>query len=92
MAAPNHLHAPIAIAALEAGQHVLLEKPMANTLADCDRLIAAAERSTAQLSIGLQSRGTNVLWSFAITENISNFSNTPDVGVQLGIAYMPKAK
>jgi myo-inositol 2-dehydrogenase / D-chiro-inositol 1-dehydrogenase len=56
VATPNHLHAPIAIAALEAGKHVLLEKPMANTLADCDRIIAAAERSPAQLSIGLQCR------------------------------------
>jgi hypothetical protein len=45
-----------------------------------------------QLSLGLQSRRRNVLWSFAVTENISNFGNTPDVGVQIGIAYMPKAK
>ena len=45
-----------------------------------------------QLSLGLQSRRRNVLWSFAVTENISNFGNTPDVGVQLGVAYMPKAK
>jgi hypothetical protein len=45
-----------------------------------------------QLSLGLQSRGKNILWSFAVTENISNFGNTPDIGVQLGIAYMPKAR
>jgi hypothetical protein len=45
-----------------------------------------------QLSLGLQSRGKSVLWSVAVTENISNFDNTPDVGVQLGLAYMPKAK
>lgn len=45
-----------------------------------------------QLSLGLQSRGRNVLWSLAVTENISNFSNTPDIGVQIGVAYMPKAK
>jgi hypothetical protein len=45
-----------------------------------------------QLSLGLQSRGRNLLWSLALTENISNFGNTPDVGVQIGIAYMPKAR
>lgn len=45
-----------------------------------------------QLSLGVQSRGKNVLWSLAVTENISNFGNTPDIGVQIGIAYMPKAK
>ena len=44
------------------------------------------------LSLGLQSRGKNVLWNLAVTENVSNFNNTPDIGVQLGLAYMPKAK
>lgn len=44
------------------------------------------------LSLGLQSRGKNILWSLAVTENVSNFNNTPDIGVQLGLAYMPKAK
>jgi hypothetical protein len=45
-----------------------------------------------QLSLGLQSRGENVLWSLAVTENVSNFENTPDIGMQLSLAYMPKAK
>jgi hypothetical protein len=45
-----------------------------------------------QLSLGLQSRGSNLLWSIALTENISNFGNTPDVGIQLGLAYAPRAK
>lgn len=39
---PNHLHAPVAIAAAEGGKHVLVEKPMATTLADADEMIAAA--------------------------------------------------
>jgi hypothetical protein len=45
-----------------------------------------------QLSLGLQTRTESFLWSFAITENISNFENTPDIGAQLGLAYMPGAK
>jgi hypothetical protein len=45
-----------------------------------------------QMSLGVQSRTQNFLWSFAVTENISNFGNTPDVGVQFGIAYAPKAR
>ena len=45
-----------------------------------------------QLSLGVQGRVESILWSFAITENISNFENTPDIGVQLGLSYMPKAK
>jgi predicted dehydrogenase len=40
---PTALHAPAAIAALEAGKHVLVEKPMALSGADCDRMLAAAQ-------------------------------------------------
>jgi myo-inositol 2-dehydrogenase/D-chiro-inositol 1-dehydrogenase len=53
---PNHLHAEIGVAALEAGKDVLLEKPMANTLEDCDRLLAAAGRSGRLLTIGHELR------------------------------------
>lgn len=44
------------------------------------------------LSLGLQSRTKNFLWSLALTENVKNFENTPDIGAQIGFAYMPKAK
>ena len=42
---PNALHAPMAIAALEAGKHVWCEKPMAPSLADAERMAAAARAS-----------------------------------------------
>jgi predicted dehydrogenase len=42
---PTNLHADVAVAALRAGKHVLVEKPMALTGEDCDRMIRAAEES-----------------------------------------------
>jgi UDP-N-acetylglucosamine 3-dehydrogenase len=45
-------HTEPAIAALEAGKHVFLEKPMASTVADCDRIIAAAKKARGILQIG----------------------------------------
>jgi predicted dehydrogenase len=56
VAAPNTAHARIAIDLLEAGIHVLVEKPMALRAADCDEMIAAAERSGAVLAVGLDFR------------------------------------
>jgi predicted dehydrogenase len=46
---PNHLHAEWAIAAAEAGKHILCEKPMATTSTDATRMIEAAERADVKL-------------------------------------------
>jgi predicted dehydrogenase len=48
---PNALHAPQAVAFLEAGKHVLVEKPMATSLAEADAMVAAARRSGAFLMV-----------------------------------------
>ncbi len=49
---PNGLHAEHAIAAAKAGKHVICEKPMANTVADCDAILAACRAAGVKLSIG----------------------------------------
>ena len=51
VAAPVQLHAPITIAAAEAGKHVLCEKPMALSVDECDRMIRRADASGVQLGI-----------------------------------------
>jgi predicted dehydrogenase len=52
VALPNHLHAPIAIECLERGLPVLVEKPVAGTLEDADRIIAAVERTGVPVLVG----------------------------------------
>lgn len=49
---PTFLHADMTVKALNAGVHVLCEKPMALTVEDCDRMIAAARSSGHVLQIG----------------------------------------
>ncbi len=52
IATPHQFHAPHAILAAEHGKHVILEKPMALTLADCDAIIAAVARRRVHLIVG----------------------------------------
>ncbi len=49
---PTDLHASVAISALNAGKHVLCEKPMALTEADCHQMLEAAEKHGRVLMIG----------------------------------------
>lgn len=53
---PNVSHCPITVDSLQAGKHVLCEKPMAVTYADAKKMLDAAERSGKKLTIGYQNR------------------------------------
>lgn len=53
---PNNLHAEFTIRAHKAGKHVLVEKPMANTVAECEAMIAAAKDAKKLLSVAYRLR------------------------------------
>lgn len=53
---PHPLHAKIAVAAADAGCHVLIEKPLAVSLEDCDTIIESGERNNVQISMIAQKR------------------------------------
>lgn len=53
---PNVLHAPITVAALDAGKHVMCEKPMAVNSEEAKKMLDAAKRSGKKLTIAYQNR------------------------------------
>jgi len=60
---PPFNHAEITIDCLNAGKHVLVEKPMAASLFECDAMIAAAEASGKILSVVAQNRFRSPIWN-----------------------------
>ena len=53
---PTVTHAELALAAMEAGKHVLVEKPMTNTVGEAESLIRAAEKNGVHLAVGFVER------------------------------------
>jgi predicted dehydrogenase len=51
---PHHLHAPLALRALAAGKHVLVEKPIATSVEDAERMVALADERGLALSVSEQ--------------------------------------
>lgn len=56
VALPNSLHAPVSVELLKRGVHVLVEKPMAMSVRECDEMIAAAAAGRTVLAVGLDFR------------------------------------
>lgn len=57
IATPTKLHEAQAMAALEAGKHVLVEHPMTSDIESCERLVRTAEKSARVLGVALYRRG-----------------------------------
>ena len=56
VALPNHLHAQVAVAALEAGKHVMVEKPFAMSIAEATRVVETATRVRRTFAVGMNQR------------------------------------
>ncbi|WP_254768331.1 Gfo/Idh/MocA family protein [Salinilacihabitans rarus] len=64
VATPNKFHEPIAVAALEADRHVLVEKPLAHSLESAERIAAAAAESDGICMVGFHNRHTGAAAMF----------------------------
>ena len=61
LALPNHLHAPIGIACAKKGLHLFVEKPIAQSVSEADRLIEAAKENKVQILVGHQRRFSSLV-------------------------------
>jgi predicted dehydrogenase len=75
IATPVHLHAVQAIAAAEAGKHVLCEKPMAMNVQECDRMIDAARSQRVKLGVAYYRR------FYPVVERVKEIIKSGEIGV-----------
>lgn len=80
IATPNKYHAPLTIAALEAGNHVLCEKPMAMSADEARQMLAAAEKAGKRLMVN---------FSYRFTEQSQALKDRVDAG-ELGDVYFAR--
>ena len=71
---PDYLHEEHAVAALKAGKHVYLEKPMAITIKGCDRILRAARRAGVRLYLGHNMR------HFPVTRKMKELIDSGAIG------------
>jgi predicted dehydrogenase len=81
---PSGQHAHQAIAAAQAGKHVLVEKPMALSLADADAMIDACQRAGVKLGVALQRRAEPLF------QHVHQAIQAGDLGdLTLGVVTLP---
>ncbi len=79
---PNFLHAPQAIAALEAGVHVMVEKPMSMTVAEAEKMLEASAKNGAKLMVAHCWRfDEDVNWLKTQTGRLGKIIRTKGYGV-----------
>jgi hypothetical protein len=81
-------------------EHIFTERTNVNLQAYASKSVYSHEQTDLpelledkyQLSLGLRHRFDCCVASFAVTENLQNLNNTPDIGFQLGFAWVPTLK
>src|SRR4030042_1332242 len=61
IATPNHLHTPIGIACAQKGLHLFVEKPIAQSVSEADRLVEAAKKNKVRILVGHQRRFSSLV-------------------------------
>lgn len=79
IATPNRFHEPIAVAALEEGHDVLVEKPLAHTVESAERIVAAAEASKAVCMVGFHNRHAGSMAMFDAQKERGRFGEITHV-------------
>jgi len=75
IATPVHLHADQAIAAAEAGKHVLCEKPLAMNVSECDRIITACRMNRVKLGVAYYRR------FYPVIERVKEIIQLGEIGI-----------
>jgi predicted dehydrogenase len=82
---PNSMHPEYTIRALKAGKHVLCEKPMANSAADCEKMIAAAKAANKKLMVAYRCRyEPNNQLAIKMAQDTAEFGPTRIILAEMG--------
>lgn len=81
---PNNMHAEYTIRAHKAGKHVLVEKPMANSVKECDAMIAAAKDAKKLLSVAYRLRYEPYTQNMIKLQRANEFGKTKVVLCEAG--------
>ena len=82
IATPVYLHLPQTIAAARAGKHVLVEKPMAMTVAECDQMIDACRVNNVRLGVAYYRR------FYPVVDRIKELLNAGEIGKPLAVSVI----
>lgn len=82
IAVPNHLHVPVGITCAQKGLHLFVEKPIAPSVAEADRLIQAAKQNNVRILVGHQRRFN------PLVERTREIISGAGLGKLVGVAVM----